>query len=96
MPVDDKNAAVDAITREKATSDPGSVGAPMSGVVIEVRVKEGQEVKKGDVLCVQSAMKVRIWCPCRTSKPLITSSIDGKRGLCTSIRSCRACCLQGG
>lgn len=58
VPVDDKNAAVDAITREKATSDPGSVGAPMSGVVIEVRVKEGQEVKKGDVLCVQSAMKM--------------------------------------
>lgn len=46
--------------REKATADPGSVGAPMSGVVVEVRVKEGQEVKKGDVLCVQSAMKVRI------------------------------------
>lgn len=56
--IDDKNAAVETITREKATSDPGSVGAPMSGVVIEVRVKEGQEVKKGDVLCVQSAMKV--------------------------------------
>jgi pyruvate carboxylase len=29
----------------------------MSGVVVEVRVKEGQEVKKGDILCVQSAMK---------------------------------------
>ncbi|KAG8988380.1 pyruvate carboxylase [Tulasnella sp. 427] len=58
VPVEDKNAAVDAITREKASSDPGSVGAPMSGVVIEVRVKEGQEVKKGDILCVQSAMKM--------------------------------------
>jgi pyruvate carboxylase len=32
----------------------------MSGVVVEVRVKEGQEVKKGDILCVQSAMKVSI------------------------------------
>lgn len=58
IPVEDKNAAVDTVTREKATADPGSVGAPMSGVVIEVRVKEGQEVKKGDVLCVQSAMKM--------------------------------------
>ena len=57
--VEDKNSAVETFTREKATSDPGSVGAPMSGVVVEVRVKEGQEVKKGDVLCVQSAMKVR-------------------------------------
>jgi pyruvate carboxylase len=56
--VEDKSAAVDTLTREKATADPGSVGAPMSGVVVEVRVKEGQEVKKGDVLCVQSAMKM--------------------------------------
>jgi hypothetical protein len=29
-----------------------------SGVVIDVRVKEGQEVKAGDPLCVLSAMKV--------------------------------------
>lgn len=56
--VEDKNSAVETFTREKASSDPGSVGAPMSGVVVEVRVKEGQEVKKGDVLCVQSAMKM--------------------------------------
>ena len=56
--VEDKNSAVETFTREKASSEPGSVGAPMSGVVVEVRVKEGQEVKKGDVLCVQSAMKV--------------------------------------
>ena len=57
--MEDKNSAVETFTREKATSEPGSVGAPMSGVVVEVRVKEGQEVKKGDILCVQSAMKVR-------------------------------------
>ena len=56
--MDDHSAAIETVTREKANSEPGSVGAPMSGVVIEVRVKEGQEVKKGDVLCVQSAMKV--------------------------------------
>lgn len=59
VPVEDKSAAVETISRDKATSEPGSVGAPMSGVVVEVRVKEGQEVKKGDILCVQSAMKVR-------------------------------------
>ena len=51
MPVEDKSAAVETLSREKATSEPGSVGAPMSGVVVEVRVKEGQEVKKGDILC---------------------------------------------
>jgi pyruvate carboxylase len=49
--VEDKNSAVETFSREKATSDPGSVGAPMSGVVVEVRVKEGQEIKKGDPLC---------------------------------------------
>ncbi|KAF8074765.1 pyruvate carboxylase [Lyophyllum atratum] len=56
--VEDKNSAVETVSREKATSDPGSVGAPMSGVVVEVRVKEGQEIKKGDPLCVMSAMKM--------------------------------------
>ncbi|KAF8316749.1 pyruvate carboxylase [Clavulina sp. PMI_390] len=56
--VEDKSAAIETVKREKASADPGSVGAPMSGVVVEVRVKEGQEVMKGDVLCVQSAMKM--------------------------------------
>ncbi|EJU03925.1 pyruvate carboxylase [Dacryopinax primogenitus] len=58
VPVDDKSAAIETVTREKAKAEPGSVGAPMSGVVVEVRVKEGQEVKKGDIICVQSAMKM--------------------------------------
>lgn len=56
--VEDKNSAVETLSREKATTDPGSVGAPMSGVVVEVRVKEGQEIKKGDPVCVLSAMKM--------------------------------------
>ena len=49
--VEDKNSAVETVSRERATNDPGSVGAPMSGVVVEVRVKEGAEVKKGDPIC---------------------------------------------
>ena len=49
--VEDKNSAVEPVSREKATADPGSVGAPMSGVVVEVRVKEGQEIRKGDPVC---------------------------------------------
>jgi pyruvate carboxylase len=56
--VDDKSAAVETVTRERATSDPGSVGAPMSGVVVEVRIKEGHEVKRGDIISILSAMKV--------------------------------------
>ena len=49
--VEDKNSAVETVSREKATNDPGSVGAPSSGVVVEVRVKEGAEIKKGDPIC---------------------------------------------
>jgi pyruvate carboxylase len=64
--VDDKNAAVENTSRPKA--DPGDssqVGAPMSGVVVELRVKEGGEVKKGDPLAVLSAMKMvsSYFCP---------------------------------
>jgi pyruvate carboxylase len=55
--VEDKNSAVETVSREKAAADPGSVGAPMSGVVVEVRVKEGQEIKKGDPLCSTSCSK---------------------------------------
>jgi pyruvate carboxylase len=57
--VDDVHAAVENVKRPKA--DPGDstqVGAPMSGVVIEIRVSEGVEVKKGDPIAVLSAMKM--------------------------------------
>ena len=52
--VEDNNSAVETVSRERATTDPGSVGAPMSGVVVEVRVKEGHEIKKGDPICGES------------------------------------------
>ncbi|KAF8343434.1 pyruvate carboxylase [Amanita rubescens] len=58
--VEDKNSAVETVSREKATADPGSVGAPMSGVVVEVRVKEGQEILKGDPLCVTAPVSGHI------------------------------------
>lgn len=45
--------------RERANpANPGDVGAPMSGVVIEVRAKIGAHVKAGDPICVLSAMKM--------------------------------------
>lgn len=55
----DKKAAVDNISRPKADpNDSSQVGAPMSGVLVELRVHEGSEVKKGDPLAVLSAMKM--------------------------------------
>ncbi|KAK4685694.1 pyruvate carboxylase, partial [Tremellales sp. Uapishka_1] len=65
----DTGAAVENVTREKASAEPGSVGSPMAGVVVEVRVKEGQEVKAGDPLCVLSAMKM---------ESMVSSPVSGK------------------
>lgn len=57
--VDDKKAAVQNERRAKADpTDSSQVGAPMSGVVVEVRVHDGGEVKKGDPIAVLSAMKM--------------------------------------
>ncbi|KAI9724462.1 MAG: hypothetical protein M1812_000530 [Candelaria pacifica] len=59
--VDDDKAAVDNTSRPKAdTSDSSQVGAPMSGVVVEVRVQDGHEVKKGDPVAILSAMKMEM------------------------------------
>ncbi len=57
--IEDKKAGVENLSRPKADSnDSSQVGAPMSGVVVEVRVHDGGEVKKGDPLAVLSAMKM--------------------------------------
>jgi pyruvate carboxylase len=57
--VDDNKASVDNTARPKADiGDSSQIGAPMSGVVVEIRVHEGSEVKKGDPVAVLSAMKM--------------------------------------
>ncbi|KAJ5778238.1 Pyruvate carboxylase [Penicillium odoratum] len=59
--VDDHKASVDNIARPKAdAADSSQVGAPMSGVVVEIRVHDGHEVKKGDPIAVLSAMKMEM------------------------------------
>ncbi|KAG0339921.1 pyruvate carboxylase, partial [Podila horticola] len=57
--VQDNNAAVEHTAREKADpSNSGDIGAPMSGVVVEIRVKQGTVVNAGDPICILSAMKM--------------------------------------
>ncbi|KAK3393485.1 pyruvate carboxylase [Podospora didyma] len=59
--VDDKQASVENISRPKADAgDSSQVGAPMAGVLVELRVHDGSEVKKGDPLAVLSAMKMEM------------------------------------
>jgi len=84
--VDDNNAAVENTSRPKA--DPGDssqVGAPMSGVVVELRVKDGGEVKKGDPLAVLSAMKMVRQVSTRQIKLLLMTRI-GNGYLCSTRR----------
>lgn len=68
--VDDKSVTIENKTRPKATQQ-NDVGAPMAGVIIEVKAKKDQVVKKGDPIAVLSAMKMEM---------VISAHTDGKLG----------------
>lgn len=56
-------------TKEKARpGDPYSIGAPMTGVISEIRVIEGERVAVGDILLTFEAMKMEVQ---------IISEVDG-------------------
>jgi len=92
--VDDKKAAVENVSRRKA--DPGDtshVGAPMSGVVVEVRVHDGTDVKKGDPVAVLSAMKMEMVISAPHSGKVGElqvregDSVDGQDLICRIVKS---------
>ncbi len=57
--VRDQAASTEVVERERAdVTNPGSVGAPMPGLVVELRTEVGAEVAAGDPLVVLSAMKM--------------------------------------
>jgi pyruvate carboxylase len=57
--VKDRNIKATNITRKKADkTNPGEIGATLSGSVVKVLVNKGQQVAKGDPLVVTEAMKM--------------------------------------
>ncbi|CAG8561966.1 4804_t:CDS:10 [Paraglomus brasilianum] len=66
----DKGAAVESVQREVADpGKPGDIGAPMPGVIVEVRVQPGASIMVGDPICVLSAMKM---------ETIVSSPVSGR------------------
>lgn len=47
-----------SVVREKSSAEIGSIGAPMPGNIIGLKVSQGAQVQKGDPLVIISAMKM--------------------------------------
>ncbi|EJS43759.1 pyc1p [Saccharomyces arboricola H-6] len=68
--VADRSQKVETITKSKADMhNPLHIGAPMAGVIVEVKVHKGSLIKKGQPVAVLSAMKMEM---------IISSPSDGQ------------------
>ena len=57
----DRVQVVEKVSKPKADAhDPCQIGAPMAGVIVEVKVHKGSVVKKGQPVAVLSAMKMEM------------------------------------
>mmetsp|Transcript_25583 Transcript_25583/g.36030 ORF Transcript_25583/g.36030 Transcript_25583/m.36030 type:complete len:1234 (+) Transcript_25583:227-3928(+) len=66
MPVTDLNSEEGSAQREKATG-PGQVGSPMPGVIVGLKIKEGDVIKEGEPVATLSAMKMETVIPATAS-----------------------------
>ena len=66
MPVTDISVASDANVRRKASGH-NEVGSPMPGVIVNLKVKEGDTVTEGEPLATLSAMKMETVIPASAS-----------------------------
>jgi len=57
IPVTDQSSQAEGFVREKAGAE-GTVGSPMPGVVVGVKVKVGDDIKEGNTVATLSAMKM--------------------------------------
>ncbi|KAI8981409.1 pyruvate carboxylase [Pilobolus umbonatus] len=68
--ITDRNSSAEVAVRERANpSEVGDIAAPMSGLLIELKVKEGDKISVGDPLAILSAMKM---------ETIVTAPIAGK------------------
>jgi pyruvate carboxylase len=66
IPVTDQSSKGKIKVREKCT-EPNHIGAPMPGVVVDVKVHQGLKVKEGETVATLSAMKMETSIPASTS-----------------------------
>jgi pyruvate carboxylase len=64
--VTDASVQTEGTVREKA-GGPGTVGSPMPGVVVSVKVKAGDMIQEGDTVATLSAMKMETSIPATAS-----------------------------